>query len=76
MQILKKSAKFVIGYLALKWIFIGVVGWQISQTQWWQNYYESDFVWWHILIIPASFLSIILGIKLIKSRVQRQKIPD
>lgn len=72
MQILKKSAKFIIGYLALKWLLIGVVGWQISQTQWWQDYYAADFVWWHMLIIPASILSIIICIKLIKSRAQKQ----
>ena len=73
MQILKKSTKFIAIYLALKWLFIGVVGWQISQTLWWQNYYANDFVWWHALFVPATIISIFLLLKFIKSRVQKTK---
>ncbi|MBL1418960.1 MAG: hypothetical protein COC24_000465 [Alphaproteobacteria bacterium] len=73
MQILKKSAKFILVYLVLKWLFIGVVGWQISRTLWWQNYYANDFVWWHGLFVPATIISIFLLIKFIKSRVQNTK---
>lgn len=66
MKYFKKSAKFIISYLLLKWLLIGVIGWQIAQTDWFKIYYANDFIWWHLLIVPATLLPIILLVKFIK----------
>lgn len=73
MNIFKKSAKFIVGYLLLKWIFIGVIGWQVVQTDWFKAYYASSFTPWHLLLIPATILPIILLIYFIKTRSSQMK---
>ena len=70
MKLFQKSAKYIVAYLAIKWFFILVVGWQISKTDWFKDYYANDYAAWHLLIVPATLMPIILFIRHIKSKAK------